>query len=371
MLNFKQKPIIKKKKMKYKFKILLLIIVLGVISCHKDKPKPNESSTTAETVYSNGILCMNEGLFQQNNANLTFYSLDSNKAISHVFQAINGRGLGDTANDMIEYTYNGKKYIAIAVDISSQIEIIDGETFKSVKQIPMFNGTASREPRALQFYNNKLYSINFDGTVSVIDLSTYSVTQNITCGLNPDNAVVINNKMYVVNSGGLNYPVYDSTLSVIDLSNNLVVDTITTAINCSQIVTDAEGDIYVISRGNYSNIQPKLQRISSTTNLVVEDFNFPTYEMTYYNNKIYYYNDSDNKIYTFNTQTESIEGVLIDCSNYQNVYGIQIDENKQLIYVNDANGYTNSSTVRCYGMNGVFKYEFNTDLNTGKLVFFD
>ncbi len=345
--------------------ISLLIITLFLWSCHKDKPKP--TSTTPQ--FTNGILCMNEGLFQQNNASLSFYDLDSNKLHNHIFAEVNGRGLGDTANDMIAFTYNGKKYIAIAVDVSSQIEIIDYETFKSVKQIPMFNGNASKEPRALNFYNNQLYSINFDGTVSIIDLSTYAVNQNISCGLNPESSAIVNDKMYVVNSGGLNSPTYDSTITVIDLSTNLVVDTIVTAINCSQIVKDEQGDLYVVSRGNYNNISPKIQRISTATNLVVETFNLSTYEITYFNNKLYYFNDSDKKIYTFNTQTEMVEGALIDCSGFQNVYGIQVDELKQLIYVNDANGYVNSSTVRCYDMQGVFKYEFNTDLNTGKLIF--
>ncbi len=348
-----------------KYFFTFLILSLWIWSCKKDEPKP----TSTTTQFTNGILCMNEGLFQQNNASLSFYDLDSNKLHSHIFAEINGRGLGDTANDMIEFTYNGKKYIAIAVDISSQIEIIDYETFKSVKQIPMFNGNVSKEPRVLNFYNNNLYSINFDGTVSVIDLSTYTVSQTINCGLNPDACVIVNNYLYVVNSGGLNSPVYDSTITVIDLSTNLVVDTIVTAINCSQIVKDEQGDLYVVSRGNYSNISPKIQRINTTTNLVVETFNLPTYEMTYFNNKLYYYNDSDKKIYTFNTQTEMVEGALIDCSAYQNVYGIQVDEVKQLIYVNDANGYVNSSTIRCYNMQGVFKYEFNADLNTGKLIF--
>ncbi|HIP37020.1 MAG TPA: hypothetical protein EYG85_09205 [Crocinitomix sp.] len=344
---------------------IIIVLFLTFTACKKDKPQPS----TTESTYTNGVLCMNEGLFQQNNASLSYYSLDSNKVISHIFQKINGRGLGDTANDMIEYTYNGKRYIAIAVDISSQVEILTYENLKSVKQIPVFNGNMAREPRALQFYNDKLYSINFDGTVSVIDLTTYSIIQNISCGVNPDNAVIINNLMYIVNSGGLNYPVYDSTISVLNLNTLLVTDTVITAINCSQIVADAQNEIYVLSRGNYSNILPKLQRIDPITNQVIQEFNIETYEMTYFNDKIYYFNDADSKIYTFNTTTESVEGPLIDCSNYQNIYGIQIDEINQLIYTNDANGYVNSSTIRCYDMNGSFKYEFDTDLNTGKLIF--
>jgi YVTN family beta-propeller protein len=346
---------------------IFLITLFGVISCKKNKPLPE---TTTNSVYKNGILCMNEGLFQQNNATLSFYDLDSNKINTTIFQSINGRGLGDTANEMIEYTYNGISYIAIAVDISSQIEIIEAETFKSVKQIPMFNGTASKEPRSLKFYNDKLYSINYDGTVSVIDLSTYAITTQINCGLNPEYAEIVNGKMYVVNSGGLNYPTYDSTVTVIDLSTNNIETTIETAINCSQIKKDTQGDLYIVSRGNYSNIMPKLQRINSNTNTVEQTFNLGLTEIAYYNNTLFYFDENDNGIHKFNTTNENIEnGIFIDCSSFQNIYGIQIDSVNQLIYLTDANGYTNSSIIKCYDLNGNYKYEFNAGLNTGKLIF--
>lgn len=347
--------------------ILIILIPLFIWSCKKDKPTPESTTNSA---YSNGVLCMNEGLFQQNNATLTYYDLDSNKVNNNIFQSINGRGLGDTANDMIEYTYNGKNYIAIAIDISSQIEIIEAETFKSVQQIPMFNGTNSKEPRSLQFYNDKLYSINFDGTVSVIDLSTYTMTSQITCGLNPERAEIVNGKMYVVNSGGLNYPTYDSTITVIDLATNSIETTIETAINCAQITKDEQGDLYVVSRGNYSNITPQLIKINSSTNTVDQTYAISLTETTYYNNMLYYFDENDNGIHQFNTVSESIEpGVFIDCSSFQNLYGIKIDIEEQLIYLVDANGYTNSSIIKCYDMNGTYKYEFNGGLNTGELIF--
>jgi hypothetical protein len=51
------------------------------------------------------------------------------------------------------------------------------------------------------------------------------------------------------------------------------------------------------------------------------------------------------------------------------MYGIYVDDSEQLIYLVDANGYTNSSIIRCYSMAGVFKYEFTGGLNTGQLLF--
>lgn len=345
--------------------ILLTIAVISISSCKKAPPTPTE-----ESLYENGILCMNEGLFQQNNATLSYYNLDSNKTILNQFSTINGRGLGDTANDMIAYTYQGKQYIAIAVDVSSQVEIIDATTLKSIKQIPIFNGSSAREPRAVKYHANFLYSINFDGTVSKIDLSTHTVTISLSCGLNPESAEIVNNYMYVVNSGGLNSPTYDNTISIIDLNTFTVSSTFDTAINCSTIIKDNQDELYLISRGNYTTINPKLLRINTNTNSLEQSFNINMTSLAFYNDNIYYFDNSDQSIHTFNTTTETLNSnVLIDCSSYQNMYGIYINKTDELLYLVDANGYTNSSIIRCYSMTGAFEYEFTAGLNTGQLLF--
>ena len=92
--------------------------------------------------------------------------------------------------------------------------------------------------------------------------------------------------------------------------------------------------------------------------------------MDYYNNNIYYYDQSEEGIFTLNTLDETFSSnMLIDCSAFQTFYNIQINSENQLIYLTDANGYVNSSTIRCYNFNGVYQYEFTSGLNTGKLIF--
>jgi len=345
--------------------LLVLLSITFLFSCKKD-PKPE----LVNSQFNNGVLCMNEGLFQQNNATLSYYNLDSNKTNLNQFSIVNGRGLGDTANDMIEYTYLDKHYIAIAVDVSSQIEIIDALTLKSIKQIPIFNGTNAREPRSVAYHDNHLYSINFDGTVSKINLETHLISSNLMCGQNPEKAEIANNKMYVVNSGGLNSPTYDNTITIIDLTNFTIISTLISDINCSSIVKDSQDELYLISRGNYNSIEPKLLRINTKTNTVIQSFNINLTSLDYYNDILYYYNNTTQNIYTFNTTTETIDSnPLIDCSNFQTMYGIHINDLEQLIYLVDANGYTNSSIIKCYSLSGVFQYEFTAGLNTGQLLF--
>jgi hypothetical protein len=54
-------------------KNLFFVLILSaiVVSCKKKPVQPTEE-TTSPTTLSNGILVLNEGLFQQNNASLSW-----------------------------------------------------------------------------------------------------------------------------------------------------------------------------------------------------------------------------------------------------------------------------------------------------------
>ena len=172
----------------------------------------------------------------------------------------------------------------------------------------------------MKFFNDNLYSINFDGTISIISIESLSETSTITIGDNPESSLIYQNKLYAINTGGLNFPNYDSTISVIDLNNHDVLSTFTVGINGSQLFADSEGDGYLISRGNYSTIEPKLIRIDLDNYSVKDEFDIHPITMTYSNQTIYYYNDLEDGIFEFNTDTETTQTEpLIDCSTYENV----------------------------------------------------
>ena len=182
--------------------------------------------------------------------------------------------------------------------------------------------------------------------------------------------IIYQNRLFVVNTGGLNYPHYDSTISVIDLQNNTVISEFTSGINGSNLIVDEQGEGYMISRGNYDNIDPKLIRLDLDNYTSLDRYDLNVITMAYENNTIYYYDDLANAIFTFNTETEIEEpSALIDCSDFENVYKIIINQNEQLIYIIDANGYVNSSIIRTYDFNGNFQTEIISGLNTNSIVF--
>ncbi|MBK9191435.1 MAG: hypothetical protein IPM77_07920 [Crocinitomicaceae bacterium] len=346
-----------------------VFLLSGINSCTKDdKPQPPDNAEN----YSNGLVILNEGLFQQNNASLCFYSMEDQQVYTQAFFTENGRGLGDTANDFEKYTLNGIDYLIIAVDISSQIEIVEAGTLKSVTQIPLFEGTTPREPRRIVVNGYAAYVCNFDGTVSVIDLTTYEVVKNISVGANPDGMIQVGNELYVSNSGGLNFPVYDSTVSVIDMSTREVVNTIETRINCTKMVSDSQNEIYILSNGNYSDINPALLKIDSNSKQVTQEFNLNTSVIEKVNDWIYYYDISTETIRRFNMVADSDEATeIIDVTGFNSFSGMQYVEELNLLFCFDANGYVNASTIRAYSVSGVLQYEFTAELNAKKISYND
>ncbi|MFK8038983.1 MAG: YncE family protein [Crocinitomicaceae bacterium] len=345
--------------------LLILTISIILFGCKKPPIEPIVLSN-----FTNGFFALNEGLFQQNNASLSFFSNEKQTVSSSIFSSINGRGLGDTANDMISFIYEGKLYYAIAINVSSQIEILDGLTLESIAQIGLFDNSIGRQPRTLKFYEGFIYSINFDGTVSTISMKTLDVTSNIEVGQNPESSLIYQNKLYVVNTGGLNFPNYDSTISVIDLESNSVISTFVADINGSSLLVDFEGDGYLISRGDYGNIKHKLLRLDLNTFSVKNVYPINTITMTYSNRSIYYYSDVEDAIFEFDTENETAkQSPLIDCSDFENVAKIVVNENQQLLYIIDVNGYVNSSIIRIYDLKGNFQREITAGLNTNSLLF--
>jgi DNA-binding beta-propeller fold protein YncE len=345
-------------------RILFLVVVLTIFSCEKNPPPAPE----VPEKYDQGVLILNEGLYNQNNATLSFF--DGQTSYQDVFQSENNRGLGDVANDFEAYSIAGRDFVIMAIDLSSQIEIIDRYTLKSVAQIPLFDGTNAREPRRVLVKGFYAYVCNFDGTVAVVDLITNQVIKLIEVGANPDGMVLVKDKLYVSNSGGLQYPVYDSTMSVINTGSNTVETSFKTRINCTEMVVDGQDEIYLVSNGNYDDIAPALLRIDTETNAILNEYAWDVSSLTILENWLYFYNGDTKNLQRMDTNTEEVEtSFSIDLSGFETFYGFHIDPIAERIYCVDANGYVNSSTVSVFTLNGDQLFDFQAGLLANDLIF--
>ena len=344
---------------------LNFILLLGFSSCKKDKI---EEPIIISKELKNGILVLNEGLFQLNNSNLAWINLADLSISTDFFEQKAGRNLGDTGNDMKRY--GGKIYIV--VNVSSTVEVLDAKTGKSLKQISFLNGNQSKQPRSIAFWGSKAYVTCFDGFVDVIDTNSLEIQSRIPVGLNPDQLISSSNSIFVSNSGGLNNPVYDSTISVI----NPQIAQETTKIIVGKNPGGLEiigNNLFVSVRGNFTTVPAKLKRVNLSTLQIEETYAFKPLILEKMNDKLLlaYEENQVIKIGVFDVAANSFNNSnLIDLSSIETLYGIHFESSTNRIYLTDAKNYTTTGKILEYSVEGNFIREFSVGLNPNSLLFF-
>lgn len=370
--------------MKIRF-IYILLFALLFAACNdmRDFENPAELPDTGNDWGRIYVLC--EGLFNKNNSTLACIDYDAHTLYRNFFgeTAGNKRGLGDTANDL--QRYNNELWIVVCT--SSQVEVIDISTGKSIKQIPFFsneNGQKiARQPRYITFHGGKAYVCSFDGTVSRINTQTYEVEATTRCGRNPDGIAVANNKLYVSNSGGLDIQspsglTYDNTISVVDLNTFKEIKKIEVGINPHKIAADSQGDVYVVSRGNHANIKAKFHRLDSKTDELVETFDkLDVVNFVIQNDIAYMYNfDITNNSYwikTFDCKTEEIlsEHFIADATDLIRPYAIYAHPLSNDVFISDVKDYTTQGDIFCFSGEGKLRYKIEEiGLNPNTFLFY-
>lgn len=235
--------------------ILILIAITCFTSCEDDPITPTPTPTGSTTAW-----LLNEGVWGMNNAELSLVDLDDIDITNDYFTAQNGRGLGDVAQDMV--LYGGKMYITVYQ--SNSLEVINPNTGKSLKHVSL----GQKGPRYIACHNGKIYISCYDK--SVIRLDTTFVEIESTCplsGMQPEQLCICGNNLYVCNSwqhtsdGGSEY---DSTLSVIDLSTFTESQRITVGCNPQRIKAIDNNHLVVACNGDYA-AQPAQTFILNTT----------------------------------------------------------------------------------------------------------
>ncbi|OFZ65622.1 MAG: hypothetical protein A3D92_17415, partial [Bacteroidetes bacterium RIFCSPHIGHO2_02_FULL_44_7] len=330
--------------------LIVCTFLIVLVSCKKDKPEPLVDATL-----SNGILVLCEGLFQQNNASISWISAANEAVENGFFEAKTARSLGDTGNDM--QRYGGKIYIV--VNVSSTVEVMDALTFAPIQQIQMTANGTSKQPRSLAFNNGKVYVSCFDGFVDVIDTTSLVVEQRIAVGLNPEGMAVSGSYLYVANSGGLNTPTMDSTLSVIDLTTHTEISKITVGLNPGAVLADDQGDIYVIARGNYSTVPAQVVRIGAQSGASLDILPFTGSGFAKMGSKFLIYQSNfsggGGNVLLFDPLSESVENSnYLNLSDVATLYGIQYNPQSDRIYCLDAMNFTNTGYVREFSGSGSY-----------------
>jgi hypothetical protein len=210
------------------------------------------------------------------------------------------------------------------------------------------------------------------GFVAEIDTATLEITRKVIVGYQPEEMAVVDNKLYVANSGGYRAPDYDRTVSVIDLNTFKEIKKIDVAINLDRLKADNDGDIYVTSRGDYYNTPSRLFVIDTKTDAVKKQFDIPVSNLcisgdtAYVYGSVFSYNTGQWTI-TYNMVNVKTETVLntnfITDGTDKSIrmpYGVAVNPATKEILVTDAKDYVSSGTLYCFDKTGKKKWSVTT-----------
>lgn len=157
-------------------------------------------------------------------------------------------------------------------------------------------------------------SNNVKGAVYRIDRASKQISGSVTTGWQPEGLAVYDGKLYVANSGGVSHSLppdyaYDKSVSVIDLSTFKLVDEIEVEINLQKLFSDGKGNLYVNTFGNYSSVHSALWRIEIASKKVskVSDYAF---EVAFQDGTVYCYGNENEFDYT-----APVKNVLWKCKD--------------------------------------------------------
>ena len=208
------------------------------------------------------------------------------------------------------------------------------------------------------------------------------VVAECTVGYQPEDMVIVGDKLYVANSGGYSAPNYDRTVSVVDLKEFKEIKKIEVAINLHRLELDRYGNIWVSSRGDYYGTPSKTFVIDSRTDEVTDTFHLlPNSNMTRSGDSLYVYSTE----WSYVTQKWTVTYAIVNTKTKKVVdrnfikdgsekgivipYGVAVNPATGEIFVTDAKDYVTPGKLHCYTPQGVRKWSVNTGDIPAHIVF--
>lgn len=358
--------------------LLLLIALILLSSCREDELI--FTSNTVQVAFPRGsdsrilgFYQLNEGNMGMNRASIDRFDARAGTYTTDIYSERNPdvvKELGDVGNDI--KIYGNKVYVVI--NCSNKIEVLDKWTAKRLKVIQVPNC------RYMAFHGDKAYISSYSGSVAIhpnaeigfvaeIDTTTLELTRKVTVGYQPEEMAIHDGKLYVANSGGYRVPNYDRTVSVVDLKTFTELKKIDVGINLHRMQIDQRGDLYVSSRGDYYYTPADVFVVDTKTEKVTERLGIGANDMCMSGDSLYFYSVQWNYLTNSNTITYGIldtrtkkvvnDKIITDGTDKKIMlpYGIQVDPETKDIYITDAQNYVVTGYLYCFSPEGKMKWK--------------
>lgn len=201
---------------------------------------------------SGTAIVLNNGTWGGNDASIALYDPQTRTLTPDVFYAANGQKLGDLGQDVL--VCGDEIYIAVN---GSRIVFVTDPGFRITHEIIAEADGNRLSPRSLVSGDGKVYVTYYEGYLGEIDPSEDYAVRTVPVGSSPEGVAYAGGKVYVANSGGMNYPAYENTVSVVDAAAFVEERRIEVNVNPAKVIANADGSrLYVSSFGNYGYSEP-------------------------------------------------------------------------------------------------------------------
>ena len=379
-----------------KLAALALLVTVGLTACSDDDPAP---APTPATRGESGFYVLCQGNQNQLDGTLEFFtSADEAGRTKNVFSSIKNKSLGDSPQRPV--LYGSKLYIPMFTE--KKVWVIDAQTNRVLAEVSKPNqaaGDATEGPEAVCGDNGYVYIAYNDGTVTRMDTISFQQSAPIEVGPNPADIAAYKGKVYVSISDGYNYAnAYQNGLKVAEIDGESfhVVKNHTVGLNPGQLAVDNNGNVFVVCRGNYSDIPSKVWEITpdGTTytigegSIIALNNQNRTSRSVNYTSLLYVLNvttdysnwpNVSNAInsYVYNSLTrELLKQDFLDADNLPiNPTGIMdINPATADLYISSdastgSDAYTTEGKIYIYSANGTFKKAVTTGVHPYGVVF--
>ena len=310
-----------------------------------------------------------------NKATLDYYDLKTAIYTRNIYSAANptvAQSLGDVGNDLKIY---GNRLYAV-INCSNFIEVMTADSAKHIGKIDVPNCRYLRFKDGYGYVSSYAGPVTIDpnytqiGYVAKFDTATLQIVDTCHVGFQPDEIEIIGNKLYVANSGGYMVPNYEHTVSVIDLNSFSEIRRIDVAINLHHLRIDKYGILWVSSRGDYYDIPSSLYCIDTKTDEVVAEIQEPVSNMWLDGDSLYIYGsqfsyltmseEQSYRIIDVRTRSVISEAFIPDTVRITHPYGLLVHPVSKDIYLTDAKDYVTPGTLHCFGQDGSLKWSVRT-----------
>ena len=310
---------------------LIALLALTAVSCNRDEA---DAIIPAEK-HENGILVANEGKFGTPNAELSYISRGFSSIKNDIYKTTNGENLGDVLQHV--NFHNG-----------------EAEITQDVKN-----------PRYITFVGNQAYVTN----------STYGGEQSVTIYNTENNSLIkkipSSDTVERIVTAGTNVFVQNASfgtgnkLTIISSASNNVTGTITVPKGAINKTISYNNDVYVIA-GKATEANSYIYKYNSSGNLTntitltgIKNAN----NIEIDNGYIYFTGGTGVYSMELSSSTAPSSPIFSVAENgYSTLYGFNVIDG--LIYISDANGFTQASKVSIHTPSGTILKTFLSGIGT-------